>query len=306
MRRVGRIFAMLAGMLATTLGVATSVSATIQNSTSQPGSPPAVGHLSGVWCISSSNCMAVGGTSGAASAQALAEQWNGLGWTTLGTPFLNNDKDLAAVACPRPALCQAVGATGVERWNGTVWTVEKTPTSIGAPTFSAVSCPTTSFCLAVGERGLPGIAVTLAETWNGSTWSAHNPVNPAGALKATLSSVWCISSSDCLPVGTYEPSNNNSSTLAESWNGSTWKRLDMPTLATSDAALSGISCANATSCIAVGYASPSNLAESWNGTSWSVLPAPPGSSSAIWCISAGNCMAVGGASHEAWNGSPCA
>jgi hypothetical protein len=243
--------------------------------------------------------MAVGGTSGAASAQSLAEQWNGLGWMALPTPLLNKNKDLAAVACPRANLCQAVGTIGAERWNGSTWAVEKTPASVLAPVFSSVSCPAGSFCLAVGQRGTKSAAVTLAETWNGTTWSVHNPVNPAAAAQASLSSVWCVSATDCLAVGTYETPSSNLVAFSEFWNGSAWS-LDTVPAATS---LSGIACASPTSCIAVGINAPHPLALSWNGTRWTVLPAPPSAATAIWCTAASNCMAVGGSSAESWNGS---
>jgi hypothetical protein len=259
-----------------------------------PGAPPAVGHLSGVWCTSSSSCIAVGGSSGAASDHSLAEQWNGLGWTALATPLHDTNRDLSAVACPGPKLCQAVGTVGAELWNGSGWADETMPTGVLAPSFAAVSCPTASRCLAVGQRGTGSAVVTLAETWNGSAWSVHNPVNPAGALAASLSSVWCVSSSDCVAVGSYQPTSNTLAGLAESWNGSAWTLLPNP-----PGPANAIWCASASSCIAVG----GDSAASWNGSAWTALPKPPGPANAIWCATASRCMAVGGASAESWNGS---
>jgi len=266
---------------------------------SPPGEPPAGGQLSGVWCTSASNCVAVGETDGAAFSTSLAEQWSGRGWTTMHTPLRNNDTGLSAVACPRPDLCQAAGSAGLEIWNGTSWAAETTPPSRRAPNFTSVSCTTATFCLAVGQRGFHTRALTLAESWNGSTWSAHNPVNPAAAATAILSSVSCVSPSDCLAVGYYEDSGNNLFALAESWNGSSWTLLTPPAGDT----LSSVACFGAGTCIVLGDTSAAALALSWNGTAWQVLPAPPGSPSAIWCGTASDCMTVGGAGAASWNGS---
>ena len=304
MRRTKRLIPILAGLLTAAFGIVGAASASTAGATaSRPGAPPAVGHLSGVWCTSPSNCMAVGGTSGPASGQSLAEQWNGKDWGTTAAPLLNVNKDLSAVACPQRTMCQAVGSIGAERWNGTAWTVEKTPSSVSAPGFNSVSCPTSSDCVAVGQRGFHSVGLTLAETWNGSAWSVHNPVNPSGALEASLSSVWCVSTSDCIAVGSYEYSSNDYATLAELWNGSTWKLLAAPAQSSTDSFLTGVSCASATSCVAVGSTNPDTLAESWNGSTWTVLPAPPGGPSSIWCTKTGTCMTVGGATAASWNGS---
>lgn len=268
---------------------------------SNPGPPPAVGDLTGVACVSSARCMAVGGSSGPGDGHALAELWDGSRWTQLVTPSPANE-DLADVACPRASLCQAVGTVGAEKWNGTAWTVEKLPASVRAPSLGSVSCPTVSDCVAVGARSNGTMAVTLAEIWNGSTWTVHNPVNPPGALEVKLSSVSCSSTTDCIAVGDYEVSNNFFAALAEKWNGSAWKPLALPTLAASSTSLSGISCASATSCVAVGGADQASLAEFWNGTTWAVLPTPPGGPTAISCATATSCMATGGTHAESWNG----
>jgi hypothetical protein len=243
--------------------------------------------------------VAVGQTEGAAFSTALAEQWSGRDWTTMRTPLHNNATGLAGVACPRPNLCQAAGSAGVEEWNGTSWKVETTPPSRLAPNFKSVSCPTATFCMAVGQRGFHTSALALADSWNGSAWSAHNPVNPAGAVSAVLASVSCVSTSDCLAVGSYELSGNNIAPLAESWNGASWTLLTLP----AGYSLTGVACFGAGSCIAVGNQSSGTLALSWNGTAWQVLPAPPGSPVAIWCAAASDCMTVGGASAASWNGS---
>jgi len=63
-----------------------------------------------------------------------------------------------------------LGAPGSQFWNGTTW---KSAQAISAGRGSAlqdVSCGG-SDCLAVGFRTVAGKRRTLAELWNGSTWT---------------------------------------------------------------------------------------------------------------------------------------
>jgi hypothetical protein len=76
-------------------------------------------------------------------------------------------------------------------------------------------------------------------------------------------------------------------------------------------ALNGVSCADATTCVAVGTrvisALNKTLVKSWNGTSWSVVasPNPPGKTIAILnavnCSSTTSCVAVGTYSTKSWS-----
>ena len=72
---------------------------------------------------------------------------------------------------------------------------------------------------------------------------------------------------------------------------------------TSLTALNGVSCADATTCVAVGSrvisALDKTLVKTWNGTGWSVRtsPNPPGKTNAtlngVTCATTTNCIAVG-------------
>jgi hypothetical protein len=108
--------------------------------------------------------------------------------------------------------------------------------------------------------------------------------------------------------------------LAESWNGRSWRVLRSPSPGTAVSDLAGVSCASPASCIAVGFYLDRGrpfgqaLAEQWNGTRWRVLPPPAtgrgGSLLAISCTGAARCIAIGaqagrgtgGPLAEAWNG----
>ena len=122
----------------------------------------------------------------------------------------------------------------------------------------------------------------------------------------------CTSAARCIAVG-----DHGARTLAEAWNGTSWRILNTPALASSS--LTSVSCTSAARCIAVGGHGTGTLAEAWNGTSWRILktrnPAGTVSSSltSVSCTSAARCMAAGYAAAvnylrgqlpvaEAWNG----
>ncbi len=126
--------------------------------------------------------------------------------------------------------------------------------------------------MAVGDYiDLSGSHV-LIESWNGSIWSVTTSPNPG---RDTLSSVSCISTTNCIAVGNYFTASGNQTGLIESWNGISWSVTPSPSPG-ANAYLYGLSCISSTGCFAVGQTfDKSNasqvLVESWNGTSWSVV-----------------------------------
>ena len=115
-----------------------------------------------------------------------------------------------------------------------------------------------------------------------------------------------MSSDACMAVGHYFGQTSNvNKTLIELWDGTTWSVVPTPNRGSGpDDDLSGVSCASAGACTAVGsYLNSSThfgqtLIESWNGTTWSLAPSPSrgtggNSLAAVSCASADACMAVG-------------
>jgi hypothetical protein len=93
--------------------------------------------------------------------------------------------------------------------------------------------------------------------------------------------------------------------LVETWNGSAWSVIPSPSPGSEGNSLSGVSCRNATHCIAVGdYLGVSGdqaLVEALHGHTWSVIPSrDPGGLgdylSGVSCSSVWACVAVGGSS----------
>ena len=211
--------------------------------------------LNGVSCYSASGCTAVGFTS--ASPGTLIEAWNGSAWATekAAIPSGATATNLEAVSCKSASACMLVGSytgssgtqsTLSELWNGTTWTVEATPAPSGATasSLSSVSCTKRTACTAVGSyTGSSGARSTLAESWNGTTWTIETTSSPSGAKASSLSSVSCTSSTACTAVGSYKASSGTRSTLAEVWNGTTWTIAVTPNPSgATSAALNGVSC----------------------------------------------------------------
>ena len=168
-----------------------------------------------------------------------------------------------------------------------------------------------------------GVTRTLVEVWNGVDWSTVPSADPSPSVDDVLYGVSCPSSTSCMAVGSTTDAGGYLQTLAEYWDGSVWSIVGTPdTGAGVPNSLGGVSCASATSCVAVGSAATTTgsvtVVESWNGSAWSLTPSPdvPGtqtnSLSGVSCPTQSECTAVGydvdasGSEQtlvEAWNGS---
>jgi hypothetical protein len=268
-------------------------------------SPDSQSNLFGVSCTSARDCMAVGESF---TGGTLAEHWNGTAWSLLKTPNPAQLGALLGVSCTSASACTAVGRSGnnnltlAEVWNGTSWKIQPTPNPAHSDNdvLGSVSCTSPSACTAVGDFTRPSGQVSLAERWNGTSWSVQPTPNPPGSGNTVyLPGVSCTSGSTCTAVGSFHNSAGLGGTLAEAWNGTSWSIQPTPALPPQDSpALGSISCTSASACTAVGLAS-GPLAESWNGTSWSVQPTPAPAHStfaeleSVSCVSAGACTAVG-------------
>ena len=125
-----------------------------------------------------------------------------------------------------------------------------------------------------------------------------------GTSDNVFNGVSCPTATFCAAVGQYRDTGLGVlATLVESWNGTAWTIVSSPTSPTTDSGLNGVSCASASSCIAVGFYLDGSgfsrtLIEKWDGTSWTAASSPNASSasnslSGVSCASAGSCTAVG-------------
>jgi hypothetical protein len=233
------------------------------NRSGAPGST-----LTGVACVSTTNCWAVGAGLGATGPDTtLVEHWNGLIWAIVNSPNVAgaSTTTVNAVSCVASNDCWAVGsATGstpphsayAMHWNGVAWSSVATPTP-SVPVFddlssTGVACVTSSRCVAVGAYGTPNGQRPLAATWNGTNWALLAPALPSGS-SADFAAVSCVSASDCVAVGRSYTIAGTTKTLVERWNGTAWSIVASPNQVGADQnRLAGVSCTDDNTCMADG------------------------------------------------------
>jgi hypothetical protein len=313
-----RRIVMLTAAIAVTLAVAPAAG------TAQAAAKPNQ-DLSGVSCLSANDCIAVG--SDQTRDLPLAQTWNGTKWASSPArlPAGATTGGLTMVSCAAAKSCVAIGEYSrgseilAESWNGRTWTAGKLPPPAGLQiNINALSCPAVNDCLAAGYYAKTGGYMTypLADWWNGRKWTPVQLPHPAKSIFVYLYGVSCATARSCVAVGEADLSTGTGGAFADTWNGRTWSdsMLPAPRGSFTDA-LSGVSCASATSCVAVGRYSPrsgtTQLAEFWNGRTWRAasVPGPPtGLLGLISCMpKTASCLAVGDDASSTyssvWNGS---
>src|SRR5215472_17069289 len=223
--------------------------------------------LDGVSCLSADACTAVGWyyrlVGNGLKAFSLAEAWNGTAWSVQPTPNPAGSAGtfLVGVSCTSAAACTAVGRsdkgkngdtlTLAEAWNGKRWSIQPTPGPAGAASsaLAHVSCTAATACTAVGQTSASSTDHTLAEAWDGTSWSVQ--ATPAiGGAAAYLTDVSCTAATACTAVG----GRGSTDTLAEGWNGTRWSVQATPDpLTAGETFFQGVSCTSATVCTAAGY-----------------------------------------------------
>jgi hypothetical protein len=185
------------------------------------------------------------------------------------------------------------------------WSMQSIPAPAGASDTGlfGVSCSSTSACVAVGSSvGRNGGSFPLAEHWDGSTWVVRPTPRPAGAHKAMLTSISCVSPNWCVAAGWYAAHRHEYS-IVEHWNGVSWLLQGAPRpRAAVDSELDGVSCSSPSACMAVGMfgnrgGDTRALIDRWTGAGWQVeRPARPVLGTGLLgvsCVSPAACTAVG-------------
>ena len=243
--------------------------------------PSSVSILGGVDRTSSSDCWTVGHAGG----QTLAEHWNGTVWLVVNTPDTgpSQENELGTVSCVNSSDCWAVGDGAVggteqtlaEQWNGTAWSIVATADSSQSEqkALSSVTCVVSSDCWAVGfaDSGGGGVQQTLAEQWNGTSWSIIPTADPSPTQNNYLADVSCVRSDDCWAVGAYFDAGAVGHALSEHWDGTAWSVV---TTASSSfqTILGGVVCPSISTCWAVGSASSGGGGTSQTSTErWSAF-----------------------------------
>lgn len=308
----------------------------VQAAANTAGARPS--ELIAVSCPSPQDCTAVGLYAKTAVIAPLAEHWNGRRWQlqAAAAPIDSPSASLRGVSCTSPTACTAVGfyylrseAPAVplaETWNGSAWSIQRVPVPNGAQQTSlyGVACSSADTCTAVGTYdNHAGIAVGLAERWNGIRWAIEAIAKPAKF--SFLLAVACPAARTCLAAGYDNTGSGDSRPFAEGWNGTSWQARPVPLPAGAPGgSLDAISCTSPVACTAAGSHFGVNggpMGERWDGAGWryQAAPNPPGhatsSSNAgffgVSCSSGTSCSAVGNYTPsdrptgfaETWNGS---
>jgi hypothetical protein len=128
--------------------------------------------LSGVTCVSNSDCWAVGyyydPINNNGFDHTAIESWDGTSWTIVSSPNTSTTQNnvLDAVTCASSSECWAVGyydsgrgimQTLIEQWDGTSWTIVPSANTLALESnfLRGIICATTSMCWAVGYSADP-------------------------------------------------------------------------------------------------------------------------------------------------------
>ena len=177
--------------------------------------------LNSVSCVSASSCVAVGATANPGF-NPLVMSWDGSSFSVV--PGLNAGEEgykrLNSVSCVSASSCVAVGSdsdsASVMSWDGTAWSSVTSPTTGNEDELKSVSCVSASSCAAVGQsRSGPGPATTLVTSWDGSEWKIVTSPNP-GSEANFLTSVECVSGTECVAVGYQTGAGYSNKTLVQS------------------------------------------------------------------------------------------
>jgi len=196
------------------------------------------------------------------------------------------------------------------------WTPAQAPLPPGgsSPELSGVSCPRPSRCVAVGQYAdKSGNWQGLLLTRSGGSWKAASAPRPASAseLSPILTGVSCPSVAACVAVGQYLDNSGKQYGWLVTLSGTSWTsaaaRLPANAAAKPTVKLTGVSCASASSCVAVGtyvdkFGADRGLLLTRSGAGWAATQAPlPANAAAnphaslngVSCPSVSSCVAVG-------------
>jgi hypothetical protein len=285
-----------------------------------PNPSPTDDFLTGIACLTTTDCIAVGDTENEGWTGAFIESWNGSTWTVtaIQDPDIAAPYYLSSISCPALNFCAAAGsyANGtatlpmLQVWTAGVWGFE--PAASGTTgQLESVACATTIACFAVGYSSALGTLQPIIESYNGVVWSAA-PGDPSFTQGALFGVSCPLNASKDDPAACLAVGGSGSQGAAEAWNGVSWTL--MPTPATEN--LTAVSCWTATLCVAVGLSSTGQESELRNGTGWTQTPMLQQSGGelvdAVSCTAGDFCLAGGYAADpttgnddvlaETWNG----
>lgn len=171
-------------------------------------------------------------------AHPMIQHWDGAQWSIVDSPGYGFDRigALGAVAGRASNDVWAIGWISnsqslVEHWDGTRWSIMTTPNlwpnGIGLSSIAAIAA---NDVWIVGDYIDSNFDFqTLAEHWDGTSWTVTATANPnAGGKEHLLYDVSAMSSNDVWVVGDYDAGQSGVQTLVEHWDGTTWSVVASP------------------------------------------------------------------------------
>lgn len=242
--------------------------------------------LVSISCTSDVFCMAVGSglNSASTTSLALAERWNGHSWSVVPTVDVGGSV-LTAVACAGPLDCSAVGYSAgtsgteplIEHYSGGGFSLQVIA-HVTQTVLTSISCTKTGYCEAAGYSNVGGTTRgRVVSSPNGRSWTEQAPLPnfPGSSSGIYLKAIACTGASACLVVGLGSDGTTVTG-ISEQKKGSKWTLVKAAKAGGAHyTALSAVTCASSSDCIAVGYnvqSSSDSAVERWDGTRWAVVP----------------------------------
>jgi hypothetical protein len=223
---------------------------------------------------------------------SFAEHYDGKKWTVVPTPNTGvNFNSFYGVAASQ-GQAWAVGdylnssyqdRALVENWNGSPWSIDNIPQpgSVRDMAMAATAVSPSDVWVVGDQEGKNGKFETLAEHWDGSSWSVVPTPDP-GSAGNHLYAVDAVSSNNVWAAGMELNGDSPDQGLVEHWNGQQWSVVPTPASASAGLVmLDGIT-ANASQVWVAGEADGPEgggqpFVEGYQNGSWTIpqLPAVP-------------------------------
>jgi hypothetical protein len=251
--------------------------------------------LNAVSAVSANDVWAVGTDFSTAGPQlTLIEHWDGSTWSVVPSPNLGSDiNQLNGIAAISADDVWAVGntlvggviETQIEHWNGSTWSVVPSPNvpGVNANQLNQLTVVSARNIWAVGYWAvLDQQYATLAEHWNGTSWTiVKTPASASVNYDLQGAAPHSLSARDIWAVGSiYDNTAQTFRSLAEHWNGKSWKRVQIPSQPGSpESVLFNAAELDSNDVWADGwYEVPGGdeapLMEHWDGTNWRRVKTP--------------------------------
>ncbi len=179
------------------------------------------GDFVSVSCPTSAFCVALG-------AKGWTYTWNGKKWATAGWSHAGSES--GSISCPTVSFCAALAGNGyATTWNGHVWSEVAQLPGNKFEGYGSVSCTSSTFCVAA----VGGILVT----WNGHIWGSAVHVHDVQPYVVS-----CHTRSFCVAVG-----RGHHGYFSAGFNGRSWSAVSGPS---PDLYLPDLSCPSQSTCFA--------------------------------------------------------